>query len=71
MADAGMFASEERIELLNGDLIDMNPISPPHAICVNNLTRLFIQNTLNQDFIVSIQNPIQIGSNPLSDYLGI
>jgi len=59
MEQAGVFSQDSRIELLEGEIIDMSPILPSHAICVNNLTRLFIQNT-NEEFIVSIQNPLHV-----------
>lgn len=62
MEESGVLGPETRVELLDGELIDMSPIYPPHAICVNNLTRLFIQNTSN-DLIVSVQNPFYIADH--------
>ena len=35
MADAGIFGKDDRIELIDGDLIDMAPIGQGHAAIVN------------------------------------
>jgi Uma2 family endonuclease len=42
MWDAGIFRDEERIELLEGELISMPPPSPPHAGSTDRLTEIFI-----------------------------
>ena len=59
MADAGIFGEDDRIELIDGDLIDMAPIGPEHAAVVNRLTEAFVMACAGRA-IVSIQNPIQI-----------
>lgn len=60
MEKSGILEPEARIELIEGELIDMSPIYPSHAICVNNLTRMLIEHTNDQAYIVSIQNPFHI-----------
>ena len=42
MAEAGIFAKEERIELIEGDLIDMAPIGQDHAGFVSGLMQAFV-----------------------------
>ena len=42
MADAGIPHSEERVELLDGEIIQMPPIGRWHAMCVTFLTEWFI-----------------------------
>ena len=40
MVDHGILSSEQRIELINGEIIDMSPINLPHANSVTKLDRL-------------------------------
>jgi len=59
MADAGIFGEDDRIELIDGDLIDMAPIGPGHASVVNRLTQAFVLACAGRA-IVSIQNPVAL-----------
>jgi Uma2 family endonuclease len=57
LAEAGILGEDERVELIEGEIIRMNPIGPRHSGDVNRLTRLFIR-ALGDDAVVHIQNPI-------------
>lgn len=59
MIDAGIFGPEDKIELLNGEIIDMSPVGNPHIGTINWLGQLFIQKLVGKA-IVSIQNPINL-----------
>ncbi len=59
MAQAGVLAEDDRLELIDGDLIDMTPIGSRHAGAVSRLTRLFGA-AVGADAIVSVQNPVQL-----------
>mgnify|MGYP001610262370 CR=1 FL=1 len=61
MAEAGVFRPDERVELIDGEIVEMSPIGRRHANCVNNLNRLLILG-LREHAIVSPQNSIQISS---------
>jgi hypothetical protein len=41
MAAAGVFASDERIEVLDGEIVTVAPIGPRHGGGVDRLNRLF------------------------------
>lgn len=60
MAEAGVIGPEERVELLEGEIIRMNPIGPRHANCVDRLTNLFVTR-LGDRATVRIQNPVRLG----------
>ncbi|HEU5424940.1 MAG TPA: Uma2 family endonuclease [Nitrolancea sp.] len=60
MGEAGIFGEDDRVELLDGEIITMNPIGGPHMTSVNRLTRRLVL-ALGEDAIVSIQNPIVLG----------
>lgn len=59
MIDAGILTENDRVQLIQGDLITMISIGVRHAACVNKLTRKLSQH-LGDHAIVSVQNPIQI-----------
>jgi Uma2 family endonuclease len=61
MGEAGVFAPEARLELIEGEIIEMAPIHPPHAGLVNKLTRLFVQRAGDRA-VVAVQNPAVISS---------
>lgn len=55
--ESGVFRPEERIELWEGQFIEMSPIGMRHASCVNFLTEI-LRDLLGKSVIVSPQNPI-------------
>jgi Uma2 family endonuclease len=56
MGEAGLFA-EERVELLDGEIITMPPQNPPHAGTTSGLATAVIR-LLGANFTVRIQAPI-------------
>jgi Uma2 family endonuclease len=54
MGDAGEL--DQRVELVEGALVDMAPIGSRHAGTVNHLTRLLI--AAAPEVIVAVQNPL-------------
>ena len=70
MAEAGIFRPDERIELIEGEIVQMSPIDPRHAGCVINANRVFLTR-LGDRVVVSPQNPvvIQPRSEPQPDLL--
>lgn len=59
MGEAGVIGPEERVELLEGEVLRMNPIGPRHANCVDRLTHVFVA-WLGDRVQVRIQNPIRL-----------
>jgi Uma2 family endonuclease len=59
MGEAGIFAENERVELIEGQLIAMSPIGSPHLAAVNALTRLLVR-AVGDLGIVSVQNPVRL-----------
>ena len=68
MGEAGIFGHEARIELIDGDLIDMAPIGQAHAGIVNRLNQAFVI-ACRDRAIVSPQNPVRLNrySEPQPD----
>lgn len=59
MVETGILTKNDRVELIQGEIIPMAPIGPFHAACVNILTRVLIQR-VPPDVIVHIQNPLRL-----------
>ena len=70
MAEVGILGEDERVELIEGEIVQMAPIGPRHIGCVINLTRLFVTR-LGDGAVVSPQNPVVIPprSEPQPDLL--
>jgi Uma2 family endonuclease len=59
LGDAGILTSDSRVELIEGDLIEMAPIGGAHIGLVNRLTRVLVT-AIGDLGIVSIQNPVAL-----------
>jgi Uma2 family endonuclease len=59
MGCAGIFWFEERVELIDGEIITMPPIGDDHMWSVNHLNRAFVPG-LGERAVVSVQNPIRL-----------
>ena len=68
MAGAGIFGEDDRVELLEGEVVEMAPIGSRHAACVKRLNRLF-QEQAAERVIVAVQDPVRLGqlSEPQPD----
>ena len=64
MAEHGAFAPDDRVELFEGEIIEMSPIGKRHSRVVDLLTRFFVL-FVKDAFIVRVQNPIIL--NDLSE----
>lgn len=62
MAETGTLSSDARVELIDGEIIDMAPIGPAHAGIVDQLTQLLLQ-AVAGTAIVRVQNPIELSDD--------
>ena len=70
MAETGVLRPDARVELLDGQIMDMSPIGPFHGGVVGRLARLF--NTVSNDrWLVLSQHPVRLDehSEPQPDVL--
>jgi Uma2 family endonuclease len=66
MIDAGVFAPGERLELVDGAIVQMSPIGDAHAACVRRLNRLLGQ-ALGEAAIVDVQSPLRVADTYVSE----
>ncbi|MDR4507436.1 MAG: Uma2 family endonuclease [Candidatus Brocadiaceae bacterium] len=59
LIESNILHEDDRVELIEGRIIDMTPIGSKHAACVGRLNRIFTMK-LQTSTIVQVQNPIQL-----------
>ena len=60
LGEAGVLGEDDRVELIDGDIVEMSPIGSSHAGLVIRLTRWFVEHAADRG-VVSVQNPLRIG----------
>src|SRR2546425_12323841 len=58
MAETGILSENDRVELIEGEIIEMSPIGKRHAACVDRFTRLLSR--VDEKIIVRVQGPLQL-----------
>lgn len=68
MAEAGILGEGDRVELLDGRIVEMSPIGSRHAACVGRLTRLMAA-VPEERALLRVQSPVRLGklSEPQPD----
>lgn len=61
LAETGILREEDRVELINGEIIEISPIGPKHA---GNMGRLaqFLTLLFRENAIIRVQSPVQLGT---------
>ena len=59
MAEAGILHEDDRVELIEGELVEMAAIGSRHFTCVNTLNHLLVRK-IEDAAIVSVQNPVRL-----------
>lgn len=62
MVEVGLLKDDDRVELIQGELVAMSPIGSPHAACVDALTQVFAPLLVQRSAVVRIQGPLQLGA---------
>jgi Uma2 family endonuclease len=58
MIEAGVFPEDDRLELVDGEIVEMSPIGNRHAACVRRLNLIF--RSVGDRAIVDVQSPLGI-----------
>jgi Uma2 family endonuclease len=70
MAETGVLRPDARVELLNGEIIDMSPIGPSHAGMVKRFIRIFSKLARDR-WTIAAQDPLRLDdqSEPEPDFM--
>lgn len=68
MAEAGVLRADDRVELVDGEIVEMTPIGSRHAACVDRLMQL-VQRCAEGRGTLRVQGPIRLDahSEPVPD----
>ena len=65
MGGTGILHEDDRVELIEGEIVEMAAIGTRHFSCVNRLNRLLMMH-VGEEAIVSVQNPVRL--NELTEH---
>ena len=70
MGEAGILTRDDRVELIEGELVAMSPIGSDHSDTSNTLTRTLVM-AVGDRGVVSVQTPIRLNrfNEPQPDFL--
>src|SRR5262249_52216070 len=70
MADAGILTEDDRVELIDGEIIEISPIGNRHQACVNR-ANTFFNEAFGRAAIVSNQSPLRLSNytEPVPDVI--
>lgn len=70
LAAAGILYEDSRVELIEGELIEISPIGPPHTWMINRQTKWLVR-TAGESAVVSVQNSVRLShhSEPEPDFV--
>src|SRR5271165_2899125 len=60
MAEAGILAKRDRVELIDGDIIDMVPIDSGHSGHTNWLITAFARAAASGDVLLTVHTPLRL-----------
>jgi Uma2 family endonuclease len=61
MGEAGILSEDDRVELIDGEVVAMTPIGPRHAGCVGKATKALVM-AAGDSAILHPQNPVRLGA---------
>lgn len=59
MAEVGILGPDDRVELIDGEIIRMSPMGSRHAACISRLNELLTE-AIRRTAIVTLQTPLRI-----------
>jgi Uma2 family endonuclease len=61
MVELGIFGEDERLELIDGEIIEMAPVGDPHGLCVSQLNKRLVIG-VGDRALVWVHGPVRLGA---------
>lgn len=67
LGEQGFFSPDERVERINGEIVEMSPVGKRHKACVSRLNHLMVR-LVQDSAVVYVQNPLVVkNEEPVPD----
>lgn len=60
MVDVGIFGADERLELIEGEIVEMAPVGDPHGLCVSQINERLVLG-VHDRALVWVHGPVRLG----------
>ncbi len=60
MAEAGILSEDDRVELIEGEIVEMSPIGSRRAACIDRIVNFLLNRFAGKTAIVRVQSPIRL-----------
>jgi Uma2 family endonuclease len=63
MGEAGIIGPDERVELIRGEIVEMNPVGKEHDVAVRRINQALNQLLNTANYIIDQQNPVRTANH--------
>lgn len=66
MVDLGMFGEDEKVELVDGVIVEVSPQGVRHSMCVSRVTK-WLFSAAGSEYTILVQQPVSLGTYSLRE----
>jgi Uma2 family endonuclease len=66
MVELGIFREDERLELIDGGIVEMAPVGDPHGLCVSQVNKRLVMG-VGDGALVWVHGPVRLGTSSVPE----